>query len=67
MPAASVRRVGQLMVASCAMTAAEKTANKVAPASACDGWCSATTRNRPARPANSPTVANTMNALSAAA
>ena len=49
------------------MTPAEKTANNVAPASACDGWCSATTRNSPDRPANSPIAAKTMNALIAAA
>jgi hypothetical protein len=55
------------MVASWAMTAAQKTANSVAPASACEGWLSATTRNRPASPANSPIAAKTMNALSAAA
>ena len=67
MPARSPRRTDHPAVASCATTPAQKTPNTVAPARACEGWCSATSRKWPDKPVNSPNAAKTVNALSAAA
>jgi hypothetical protein len=57
----------QLTVASCTTAPAEKTANNVAPARACDGWCRSTSRKSPDNPENSPIAEKTTNTLSAAA
>jgi len=57
-PIASTRDAGKLLVANCDTTPAENTRNNVAPASACDGWCSVVARNSPDSPANSPFAAN---------
>jgi hypothetical protein len=62
-PARSARRRDHLVVTSCATTVAEKTANRTAPRSACDPWCSGPARNTPTRPENSPKTTKTVSVL----